>query len=288
MDISQCLGDYLREQRLEKGLSLKDVSLQTKIAETYLLALEQGAYDRLPAETYLKGFLASYADVLALPDGEILRMYQAECPEPVKPLLEFPAALPASRSLNSSLVKKLTCVILLLLVLAVFSAWRMVSDGGLDRVVVELATEPVSEEYVKPPNPLPLAESTVQPVPKNIKVSALGVVGSQKSPLESASAGLSKSEVESHEIPVSVPEPAISLPAMMELRAIQPVSMTIAIDGRPVQAYTLTINSLLRWRIRSSVDLQVASAAAVQVSLGGVAMNPGVESGQLVFPSVEN
>jgi cytoskeletal protein RodZ len=64
------IGNSLREARLRQGLDLARVEDDTKIRARYLQALEDERFDVLPAETYVKGFLRTYAEYLGL-DGHL-------------------------------------------------------------------------------------------------------------------------------------------------------------------------------------------------------------------------
>jgi len=64
------IGSSLREARLRQGLDFPEVEQATKIRGKYLRALEDEQFDLLPAQTYVKGFLRSYAEYLGL-DGEL-------------------------------------------------------------------------------------------------------------------------------------------------------------------------------------------------------------------------
>jgi cytoskeleton protein RodZ len=64
------IGISLREARLRQNLELTDAELATKIRSKYLKALEQEQFELLPAQTYVKGFLRSYAEYLGL-DGQL-------------------------------------------------------------------------------------------------------------------------------------------------------------------------------------------------------------------------
>lgn len=64
------LGGRLRARRLELGLSLADVERQTKIQESYLLALEGDRHDELPP-VYLRGLLRNYATYLGLSPDDL-------------------------------------------------------------------------------------------------------------------------------------------------------------------------------------------------------------------------
>jgi cytoskeletal protein RodZ len=64
------IGTSLREARLRQGLDFPELEQATKIRGKYLRALEDEQFDLLPAQTYVKGFLRSYADFLGL-DGQL-------------------------------------------------------------------------------------------------------------------------------------------------------------------------------------------------------------------------
>ncbi len=69
----------LKEAREAQGLSLGDVSTQTKINSRYLQAIEDSHFDSIPcAATYKKNFVKRYAAVLALNVEEIARQFSEE------------------------------------------------------------------------------------------------------------------------------------------------------------------------------------------------------------------
>src|SRR5919199_2032621 len=64
------IGNSLREARLRQHLDFDDAEQATKIRGKYLRALEDEQFDLLPAETYVRGFLRTYAEFLGL-DGQL-------------------------------------------------------------------------------------------------------------------------------------------------------------------------------------------------------------------------
>lgn len=64
------IGTSLRDARIRQGFDLADAEAATKIRGKYLQALEEEQFGVLPAETYVKGFLYSYAEYLGL-DGQL-------------------------------------------------------------------------------------------------------------------------------------------------------------------------------------------------------------------------
>jgi hypothetical protein len=69
-------GARLRREREARTLSISDVVKITKIPERSLIALENGAFEELPAEVFVRGFLRSYCKSVGLDVEEILASYQ--------------------------------------------------------------------------------------------------------------------------------------------------------------------------------------------------------------------
>jgi len=64
------IGNSLREARMRRGVEFAQAELGTKIRGKYLRALEDEHFEVLPAQTYVKGFLRTYAEYLGL-DGQL-------------------------------------------------------------------------------------------------------------------------------------------------------------------------------------------------------------------------
>ena len=70
-------GRYLQAIRLEKKISLEQVSQQTRIGLGNLLLIEQEDHEGLPVEVYVKGFLRSYAKAVGADGDEVIRRYES-------------------------------------------------------------------------------------------------------------------------------------------------------------------------------------------------------------------
>jgi Helix-turn-helix domain len=64
------IGSSLKDARLRRGLDLPTAAEATKIRTRHLQALEDEQFDVLPGQTYVRGFLKTYADFLGL-DGQL-------------------------------------------------------------------------------------------------------------------------------------------------------------------------------------------------------------------------
>ena len=71
-------GQTLRENREKQGLTINEVAIMIKINTKTVRAIEDGDVDNLPAKTFLRGFIRSYAHYLKLDVPEILATFQEE------------------------------------------------------------------------------------------------------------------------------------------------------------------------------------------------------------------
>ena len=68
------LGEFLRRERELRHITLDDVAERTKISRRYLEAIEEGRYDRLPGETFVRGFIRAYAHAVGRDPADTLLM----------------------------------------------------------------------------------------------------------------------------------------------------------------------------------------------------------------------
>ena len=99
------IGNSLREARIRKGLSTKDVEDRTKVRRKYIEALENDDFEVLPGPTYVKAFLRTYATFLKLDADALVTEYRStyrsereELPAVRREPLSQPKARARSRS----------------------------------------------------------------------------------------------------------------------------------------------------------------------------------------------
>ena len=64
---SKNISEYLKQLREKKGISIEEASNTLKISHEYIKAFEDGNFDSLPLDTYIKIFLRAYTEHL---DGD--------------------------------------------------------------------------------------------------------------------------------------------------------------------------------------------------------------------------
>lgn len=119
------LGEKLKRFRADKRISLGEIARFTRIRTDYLENLEEGLYEKLPADVYVKGFLRSYADFLGIDECPLIKLYEKE--RGIKKHLE--------KSKNPESVKKkiepisITSFVFTPKKIAIFSSFLMVVLG---------------------------------------------------------------------------------------------------------------------------------------------------------------
>ena len=68
-------GDDLKKLRKSVGVKIQEIQFITKISASVLNAMEENRFKELPPDTYLKGFLRSYAKVLQIDPQKVIDGY---------------------------------------------------------------------------------------------------------------------------------------------------------------------------------------------------------------------
>jgi cytoskeleton protein RodZ len=124
------IGDSLREARVRQGLEYAQIEHATKVRAKYIRALEEEEFSILPGETYIRGFLRTYAEFLGL-DGELyVDEYASRFGSSWTD--ELPTPRPRRRGADRGLQRRavvLTLTGIAAVAALVFAAWRY---GGVD------------------------------------------------------------------------------------------------------------------------------------------------------------
>lgn len=72
------LGSFLKKERERQGISIQEIGLSLKISTRVLTAIEEGDKANLPARTFLRGFVRSYALHLHLDPQQALHLFNEE------------------------------------------------------------------------------------------------------------------------------------------------------------------------------------------------------------------
>jgi len=168
------IGALLRETRENFGGDVERIANALRIRAQYLVAIEEGRYDRLPAPVYALGFVRAYAIHLGLDGDEAVRRFKQEASGfEISRDLVFPVPL-GDRGIPRTRI----LVTAVLLLLAAYGAWYYLSSGGRERpervsAVPAALLPPSAAPATTSPSPssssnqpAPGATATTEPAPK--------------------------------------------------------------------------------------------------------------------------
>ncbi len=71
-------GELLKSERIKLKLSQQDIAFALKLSTRTINSIEEGDVEALPAKTFLRGFVKSYAEMLKLDSTMVLSQFQEE------------------------------------------------------------------------------------------------------------------------------------------------------------------------------------------------------------------
>jgi cytoskeleton protein RodZ len=297
-------GEILKKAREQKGLSINEIALSLKIGSKILKAIEDGDDSQLPAKTFLRGFVQSYASFLRLDVNEVLQIFQDEMgttkPKPLIQMPEQDATLesfekknnensashgptPAHQKSFKSLTKTnnnsktltFSFLGLLLVGLIVFTK-KMIDkyqkEGAVSEVEVmtPLANPPTETAAEVIPNPSPAATAMSTP---------LATPTPFNTPPPTATPKPSATPTpESTPVPTPAPSPSISpspsatpsgKPVEVLIEALDNVEITYITNDGKTEKITLRAEQVHTFKSKSGFKLNISNGGAINVIVNG-------------------
>ena len=162
------IGDILRREREARGDEVQWVADYLCIKRAYLEALENNEYEKLPADTYVIGFLRAYANYLGYEPQDVIDRYRTEMAgQCKKPALSMPSADVEARTPSGAILIGAAMAALVIYALWYnFSASRHAAATSPRTSMAVLAPPPSAPTASPEPTPLPVVETfPVAPVP---------------------------------------------------------------------------------------------------------------------------
>ena len=249
------LGDLLRETREQKKLSLEDVEQGTNIRKLYIKSIEDGDYDKLPGEVFLKGFIKTYGKFLGLNSLELIEQYKKEKNastsekevEPTNQVQEQPVS-PAQ-------------------------------PPKVEEKITEKTAEPTKEKNIPKIDSFASNQAYLQPTKSNSKkniflviIILIVIIGGAVFFLSSQDTSDTKAPVhttqqESTQQPEQQPAPAPVVNGA-EVTAVfnEDCWTEVKVDGNVVLSETVKKGSNLNWKGNNQIDITVGNAGAIDIT----------------------
>ncbi len=71
-------GELLKSERIRQNMSVQDVAFSLKLSSKIIASIEAGQIEELPAKTFVRGFVKSYAQLLKIDVDQVMRQFQEE------------------------------------------------------------------------------------------------------------------------------------------------------------------------------------------------------------------
>lgn len=256
------LGQWLRETREGKRLSLEQVEEATRIRRKFLQALEEGDHAALPTPVHVRGFLRNYAQYLGLDVSEVLARYEDETREeqaPPEPGLFSPADITLSPTTWLRLDRVFAVLVILAIILV--GAWA-VRQYLLPQMPLWSFTLPWQVA------PTSVAEATTSSPQATISPTAAPT----NTPSPTPTASLT---------PTSGPTPIVTQ-VTLKVNITDRAWLLVEVDGVKVHEGIMEVGTTQSWQGRNSIHLRCGNAGGVEATVNGEALGTLGERGEVV------
>ncbi len=264
----ESFGARLKREREQRKITLDDISISTKIAPRFLLALEEEQFDQLPGGIFNKGFVRAYARHLGLDENQAIADFVAASqpslpeiqPQEAPELAAMAVRVPEARSRRSEGGIPWGFFAIALLVLAFcFAVWGFYAR--------DKSTKP--SVSVRPP---------VQGEPST--------VAAQEAAPEMARTAPTDTPSQATQLPPSgastgVPEAATPVATAPNTGFFQVVIkpredswVSVTADGRPIIQNTLTAPAEKSIEARNQIVIKTGNVGALDISFNGKKLAP--------------
>ena len=145
-------GARLREAREAANTTVDKVAAALLLDSDTIRALEADAFDRLPAPTFVRGYLRGYARIVGLPAGPILDLYDRRGFEP--PPLAMGTSESSQAHTSDTAVRLVTYAVAAVLVVLVALWWHSQEGGGfgIGSDLLDWSSDPESASDAESPS----------------------------------------------------------------------------------------------------------------------------------------
>jgi len=257
--MSESLGELLQKAREARGLTLDEAAARTRILPQYLKAVEDNNYAKLPDEVFTKGFVRSYARILALDEASVIRQFDESGGE-------FYAKRNERELLKQKLEeeerrKKVNRNMVIGMVAAVLVVLLVLVGRDYDRPEPRpVPTAPAPAAALSAPAPAPVGESVVRSV------------AGQSDVERNFSGGL----------PLEGVVPGDRKTLILDVEALERCWVKVQADHAPLQEVMLNPGDRTRWKAQARLSLTLGNAGGVRVFLNGKLQGPFGARGAVV------
>ena len=274
------IGDILRIEREQKGISKSKLAEIIKVRESVIDAIENEEWDKLPARVFIKGFIRSYTISIGYDTNKALRLFDKSVPVRGE---DYPAPLTATKKKNWTIYYVAPLLIILVIAVYLFAIRDKVDN------VIE------SDEAVSITSSLPTETSTGESnnhQVESVETFASDVVEGSKNhetitvePEKKMTAQKETSLVTEEEVKEKVTDEAIAIaetsepetvsyePAAGALTLSATVNMEtylkIIVDDNPPKEFIFKPGAKPNWTAQRGFEVKVGNAGGIEFEFNG-------------------
>lgn len=301
-------GTLLKQAREEQKLSISEASLATKINAKMLTAIESGDLANLPAKTFLRGFVRSYAAYLKMDLEVVLKKFHEEMGST---LVESAATKePAVESAEdkklpdlekqSNMLRSIAIVGIVILIILIFSVKKIVEkyerEGTVEpHVASDTIADAPKETSTEEPKTKPAEEpSTGEKDKVDAKTAEVAPAPTSKptpppTPALAVTPTPTNTSAETKELVKPSPSPdaeatsniATSHPVNeIILEALDNVDISFRISGGNLTRVSLKPDQVHTIKAKGPINLDLSDGGAVSIVLNGRDLGPPGDLGK--------
>ncbi len=275
---AKTLAEGLKAAREHTGRTLEDLSDATRVRKQYLIALEEGAYDRLPSRPFSTGYVRAYARALGLDEETAADRFKSECPDASAPL-----RAPVGSELDDVKPRHTGWVVAAMVLISAVVVWNVVQHAmtGPKKTAADLVHQ-IREQWTQGSTPgVPIRINAPLPAPKDQNVptpyktpgiesqlASLDQIGQPQAPTPSAATQTIAAGASFN--PKGAIYGSASDESLVTLQARGPVLVTLrSTDGVVYFARQLAAGEAYRAPTMAGMQVDVSDPASVSVYLNG-------------------
>jgi cytoskeleton protein RodZ len=316
------LGQLLKEKRENRGVTIEEVSVATKIGVRLLQAIEEGDLDKLPPKAFVRGFIQSYAKYLGLDVKEVLAKFQETVGSTNPKSIPIPEANKVESSLPGGVRRALTIFAIVLTIIAIIVIQRIISkkeaemrSGEVQAITGDdspllLKASPTPKPSASPVGFQTVSEATATPAPTPTATPAQSALKSffkptptptpkptpkptptprptpTPKPTPAETPAPSATPAVTAEAPVaSTPEP--NIPQEVIVEALDKVTIRVTIDNKAPQDIAMNADQIQTFKAKGKLKIYTPDGGAISVIQNGFDLGVPGNLGQpktMVFP----
>jgi cytoskeleton protein RodZ len=275
------VGQLLSETREGQNITLEQAESATRIRTKYLVALENGEYDKLPTPGHVYGFLRNYAIYLGLDWKEVESMYAKERPTQryLDPGIFHPKDI-ALAPRRSWFKADLILGSIIALVIIVVGAWVFMQYGRpLLSPILTLTATATSTATPKPSATKPVATATVTPKRPTATPTEPVPTATPTATLDAPLPIATPTPLPTW-TPTPAPEQADSV--VLSIKVIERTWLQVTVDGEELPGQLLEADDEREWEGKYTIYFICGNAGGVQVTVNGEELGTLGERGEVV------